>query len=126
MQIELACHHIDATPALRRHVEEKAAHLRRIFDGISTFHVSLHVEKSEVVAEFVANVSHGPPVVAKAAGKTAHAAVDVASDKVEVQLRRHKEKIRDHRGRDHAEQPESSPGPVEEENDRWETSATSE
>ena len=103
MQIELACHHIDATPALRRHVEEKAAHLRRIFDGISTFHVSLHVEKSEVVAEFVANVSHGPPVVAKAAGKTAHAAVDVASDKVEVQLRRHKEKIRDHRGRDHAQ-----------------------
>ena len=98
MEIKLSGHHrVAITPGIRRHVEEEAEHLRRIFDGISTLHVIFHDQKPRYVAEFVANVSHGAPVVAKASGATVHAAIERVAEKFEAQLRRHKEKARDHR-----------------------------
>lgn len=50
-------------------------------------------------AEIVLTLSYGAPLVARARGENFRAAIDVAADKVERQLRRHKEKLRDRRSR---------------------------
>jgi ribosomal subunit interface protein len=48
-------------------------------------------------AEIVMNVPGSPPFVARARGEGYRAAVDTAADKMERQLRRHKEKLVEHR-----------------------------
>ena len=50
-------------------------------------------------AEVVLTVPHGDPLIARAHGDSFQAAIDMATDKVERQLRRHKEKLRDRRSR---------------------------
>jgi len=96
--------------------EDRAEHLIRIFDGITTIHVTVGVEKERRIAEIVANVSHGAPVVGKAVADTLGAALHEAVEHVETQLRRHKDRIRGHRG--HEPQPASAPEPADEE--EWE------
>ena len=102
MPIRVFAHHMELTEDTRRHVTERAEHIRRIFDGISTVHVTLDAEKERRTAEVVANVSHGAPVVSRHTAVTVTEAVDEAFRKVEAQLRKHKDKIRDHRVREPA------------------------
>jgi putative sigma-54 modulation protein len=85
---------------LRGYVEHIADRLRHFFDGITSLHLSLRAEKERRVAELVVNVSHGAPVVAKATTNNLYAAIHMAAEKVETQLRKHKDKIRDHRPRE--------------------------
>jgi len=106
-------HHVELTPELRGRVTEKAEHLRRIFDGIVTVHVTLDAEKERRMVEIVANVSHGAPVVTRVTTQDFHEAIDLAFTKIEAQLRKHKDKLRDRRVR-HPEAAEASPAASEE------------
>lgn len=127
MQIELSGHHqVVIADELRQRVQEKAEHLDRIFNGITTLHVAFHVEREQRIAEVVANVSHGAPVVAKVAAATLLDALEGAAEKIEVQLRRHKEKVRDHRVREARAEAPSPEEPEGEEGDSWETNPTTE
>jgi putative sigma-54 modulation protein len=118
-------HHVTITDGVRSHIQEKADHLARIFDGFTTLHVAFDLDSGDTVAEFTANLSHGAPVVAKGKAATLHAAIELAADKVAAQLRRHKEKVRDRRTRpSKATPPPEAPG--EEESDTWETNEPAE
>ena len=117
MPIRVFAHHIEISDETRRYVTEKAQHLRRIFDGMITVRVTLEAEKQRRVAEIVANVSHGPPVVTRVTKQTLAEAIDLAFDKIEAQLRKHKDKLRNHhRVREHAAT-EPSPSTPEEASD---------
>ena len=98
MPIRVFAHHMELTDEIRHHVTERAEHIRRIFDGIITVHVTLEAEKERRSVEVVANVSHGSPVVSRATTQSLTEAVDLAFHKIEAQLRKHKDKLRDHRG----------------------------
>jgi len=126
VQVEISGHHhVPITEGVRSHIEEKADHLARIFDGFTTLHVAIDTDSGDQVAEFTANLSHGGPLVAKAKAGTLHAAIEQAADKVAAQLRRHKEKVRDRRVRPSKATP--SPETLgEEESDTWETSEPAE
>jgi len=99
--IQVFANHMHLGDEARQRVVEKAEHIRRIFDGVLTVHVTLDAEKERRVAEIVANVSHGAPVVARVTTQNLNEAVDLAFDKVEAQLRKHKDRIRDRRPREH-------------------------
>ncbi|MFW6161918.1 MAG: ribosome hibernation-promoting factor, HPF/YfiA family [Planctomycetota bacterium] len=99
MQIDIAAHHMDVTEPIRELIQERAEHLLRFFDGVATIHVTLTAEKERRIAEVVANISHGPPAIGKAVTEDVRTAIHDACEKVETQLRRHKDKIRDHRDR---------------------------
>jgi len=96
--IQVFAHHIEIDEETRRRVVEKAQHIRRIFDGVVTIHVNLDAEKERRCAEIVANVSHGAPVIARVTTQNLNEAIDLAFDKTEAQLRKHKDRVRDHRG----------------------------
>ncbi|MFP4056101.1 MAG: ribosome hibernation-promoting factor, HPF/YfiA family [Candidatus Brocadiia bacterium] len=106
MQIELSAHHLEVTDELRGYVQHLADRLEHFFDGVLCLHVTLQAEKERRIAELVANVSHGPAVVAKVSTDNAYASLHKAADKVEAQLRKHKDKIRDH----HHRGPQAAPG----------------
>jgi len=113
LRVEIAAHNAHISGGLRELIHDRAEHLIHIFDGITTIRVTVEVEKERRLAEIVANVSHGTPVVGKGAADTLGAAFREAVEHVETQLRRHKDRIRDHRGR--GPQPASAPEPADEE-----------
>ncbi len=97
MQIDLTGHHIDITPALREYVDSKMQRLERHFDRVADTHVVLSVEKLRHKAEATLQIS-GATVHADATDEDMYAAIDALADKLDRQIKRHKEKISDHRG----------------------------
>lgn len=95
MQMNVTGHHMDITPALRSYVENKFERLERHFDQITNVHVILSVEKERQKAEATLNVTRGD-VYADAEHENMYAAIDNLVDKLDRQLKKHKEKLTDH------------------------------
>ena len=95
MQINLSGQHVDVTRSLRRYVESKLRRLERHFDNVTSVHVVLKTEKQSQRAEATVHVPRGQ-LFAEAAGDEMFAAIDLLADKLDRQIRRHKEKITDH------------------------------
>lgn len=99
MQINLTGHHVDVTPALRGYVRDKFQRLERHFDNVTDVHVILTVEKLRHKAEADMHVS-GNHLYADAIQGDMYAAIDMLADKLDRQLKKHKEKLTDHHARD--------------------------
>lgn len=97
MQINLSGHHVDVTPALRDYVTNKFQRLERHFDHVTNAHVVLSIEKLQQKAEATLHIS-GANVFADAIDADMYAAIDALADKLDRQIKRHKEKRSDHRG----------------------------
>jgi putative sigma-54 modulation protein len=95
MQMSVSGHHMDITPALRSYVENKFERLERHFDQITNVHVILSVEKERQKAEATINVARGD-LFADAEHENMYAAIDGLVDKLDRQLKKHKEKLSDH------------------------------
>lgn len=95
MQTDLTGHHIDITPALRDYVNEKMERIARHFDNVTHCHVVLSVEKTRHKAEATINLS-GSDLHADAVQDDMYAAIDALVDKLDRQIKRHKEKVTDH------------------------------
>lgn len=94
MQINISGHHVDVTDALRDYVNSKFDRLSRHFDHITNAHVTLTVEKLRQRADATVHVS-GAEVVASSEDEDMYAAIDALADKLDRQLIKHKEKIKD-------------------------------
>lgn len=95
MQIDLTGHHVDITSALRNYVHDKLARLERHFDHVLNAHVVLTVEKMRHKAEASMSVS-GSKLFADAVEDDMYAAIDILADKLDRQVIKHKEKLKDH------------------------------
>jgi putative sigma-54 modulation protein len=96
MQINLTGHHVDITNALRSYVDTKFERLERHFDHVTNVHVVLTVEKLRQKAE--ANLHlNGANVFADATHEDMYAAIDSLVDKLDRQVKKHKEKMTNHR-----------------------------
>ena len=102
MQIQITGRHLEVTSALKQYVEDKLNKLGNHFDHIIAMRVILSVEKGKQVAEAVVNVP-GNEFVAKSDSPDMYAAIDILKDKLDAQVRKHKQKLREHR----AERPEA-------------------
>ncbi|OOG27819.1 ribosomal subunit interface protein [Thioalkalivibrio denitrificans] len=95
MHINLTGHHVDLTPALRDYVNEKFERLERHFDNVIDVHVILTVEKLVQKAEATMQVT-GNSLFADASHQDMYAAIDALVDKLDRQVVKHKEKLKDH------------------------------
>jgi putative sigma-54 modulation protein len=95
MQINLSGHHVDITTPLREYVNSKMERLERHFDHVTDIHVVLGVEKLRHKAEATMHISGGN-IFADAVEENMYAAIDALVDKLDRQLKKHKEKITDH------------------------------
>lgn len=101
MQLTVTGHHIDVTAALRDYVQTKLGRLERYFDNLTDIHCVLTVEKLLQKAEATINLSGGT-IHADAAHEDMYAAIDALVDKLERQVKKHKEKLTDHHAREAA------------------------
>ena len=95
MQITLTGNHVDVTPALRDYVQAKFDRIERHFDHVTDIHVILSVEKQRNKAEATVHVT-GASLYADAEHEDMYAALDLMADKLDRQVKKHKEKLTDH------------------------------
>ena len=95
MQINLTGHHVELTPPLHDYVNNKMEKLERHFDHVTDIHVVLSVEKLRHKAEATMHVSGGT-LYADAVQEDMYAAIDSLTDKLDRQVKKHKEKLTDH------------------------------
>ncbi len=99
MQLNVSGHHVEVTDSLRGYVESKIDRLERHFDLVSDVHCILSVEKLRHKAEAKVNVSGGT-IFADTTDEDMYAAIDGLVDKLDRQVRKHKEKMVDHHARE--------------------------
>ena len=95
MQINITGQQMDVTPALRDYIESKLERLERHFDQMTNVHVILSVEKERQKAEATISVTRGE-LFADTEQESMYAAIDDLMDKLDRQLKKHKEKMTDH------------------------------
>ncbi|MFA7388127.1 MAG: ribosome-associated translation inhibitor RaiA [Thiohalobacteraceae bacterium] len=95
MQIILSGHHVEITDALRQYVNAKMERLERHFDNVTDIHVVLSVEKLRQKADANLLLS-GTKLFADATDEDMYAAIDALVDKLDRQVKKHKEKTTDH------------------------------
>ncbi len=94
MQVMVRGKHIDVTPGLRTHVEERVGKLGRYLDRIQTVEVTLVCQKNWQQAEI--NL-HSDLVELRAQERSLdmYESIDLVAKKMEKQARRFKEKLKD-------------------------------
>ncbi len=95
MQINLTGHHIEITDSLRDYVNEKLARLERHFDKVSNTHVILTVENVRHKAEATVHMS-GHDIFAESTEDDMYVAIDRLAEKLDRQVKKHKEKLKNH------------------------------
>lgn len=97
MNITVTFRHVDPTPALRQHAEEKLRRLKKYLHRPVDAHVILSVTKERHTAEVTLNADH-ESMFAKEVTHDLYSAIDLAVNKLEHQAQRVKEKREDHKG----------------------------
>ena len=95
MNLTISGHHLDVTPAIREHVEEKFAPIERHGDHITRADVTLVVEKHHHKAEANIHVA-GADLFASSASDDMYTAIDSLAEKLDRQVIKQKEKRRGH------------------------------
>ncbi len=95
MEIAVSARHMQLTEPIRQYVEEKSGKLPRYFDRVTEISVVMDkAENDNMELEMVVAAEHTDPFVVKVTGPDLYALVDEATDKMERQLSRHKDKLR--------------------------------
>lgn len=102
MQINISARHGHLSPATQAKITEKVEPVRKFFDRITAIHVTVDLEhRDSPTVELVVSAEHHEDFVAVETADSALAALDGVVDKIENQLRKHKEKVKEHRATAH-------------------------
>ena len=96
MHINFTGHTVELTPAIRSYTEDKFEKLQHHFDRITSINVIFDVEKLIQKAEATILVPKAE-IYASSESQDLYAAIDSLVDKLDRQLIKHKEKMKDHR-----------------------------
>jgi len=92
VQISVTGRHMEITDPMRTYAEEKVGKLTRYYDRIERVEVIFDIESTRQCVEMVVRADHKNTFVAQADAQDLYEAMDLALDKMERQLNRHKEK----------------------------------
>ncbi len=100
MNLTISGHHLEITPAIRSHVENKLNRMKRNFDNVIDISVLLAVDnnsdkETRQRAEIKLNMS-GKTIHVESVAQDIYAAVDLLMDKLDRQIVKHKTKSKDH------------------------------
>jgi putative sigma-54 modulation protein len=96
MQITTTFRHLDPSDALKSYAEEKLDRVNKYIDEPVVAQVFMTVEKIRHCAE-VTITAKGITIKASEETNDMYSAIDAVVDKIERQLRRYKERIKDHK-----------------------------
>lgn len=98
MEIMVTGRHMDVTDEVREYVLGKAGKLTKFYDRIHEIEVILDHESEEFSAEIIVRADHKHTFVASGTGPDIVGLVDGIAEKLEKQLKKLKEKRRNHKG----------------------------
>ncbi|MBI4559906.1 MAG: ribosome-associated translation inhibitor RaiA [Candidatus Hydrogenedentes bacterium] len=112
MRLTIAGRHMEMTDALKSHVEKYLEKLRGHFDRVIDADVVLSVEKHRHIAEITLH-ANGFRIHGRESSDDMYASVDSVIDKLDKQIRKHKDRLGQHQSRKAAELREFRPETVE-------------
>jgi putative sigma-54 modulation protein len=96
MQITVSGHQVVVTSALRDYAENKLGRIVRHFEQLHDASVVLTIEKLFQKAEATLHCATSKTIHADATGADLYAAIDGLADKLDRQVKKHKEKLQNH------------------------------
>jgi putative sigma-54 modulation protein len=96
MRVMITGRHVEVTAALRRYIETRMKRLERYGAKLGTVQVVLGVEKYRHTSEVILNLN-GAVIQAKTSTKDLYASIDQLLDKISSRVRKHKEKLVNHK-----------------------------
>ncbi len=94
--IQITALHIELTEAIKDHVNNKFQRLERHFHQISHTHVTLTVDKKfQQIAKATMHLAGGKDIIASCTSQNLYASIDLLIDKLDEQIKKHKEKMKD-------------------------------
>ena len=98
MQLSVTFRHMDATCALKDYAKEKVERITKYFPDPIKAHVVLSCDRGyHHVADIVITLHNGIVIKGEESTEDMYSSIDLVMAKIERQVRRYKEKIRDHR-----------------------------
>ena len=97
MNVKITARHFKAHDSIKQHIEAGVAGLTKFYDGIISAEAILSYEKAQnsiKIAEIIIGV-HGKTLTAMAKSEEFEKSVDIATQKLETQLKKYKSKLRD-------------------------------
>ncbi|MFQ5825229.1 MAG: ribosome hibernation-promoting factor, HPF/YfiA family [bacterium] len=95
MRINFTARHFKASERLKEYAEKKVQRLKKYYDGIIDCEIILDYEKLKQIAEIAIKV-FGQRLVAIEKSEDIYKSIDLAVDKLERQVKKFKEKLREH------------------------------
>lgn len=112
MQINITGRHFEISDAIRDYATEKAEKLQRFYNGITGADVLLKGEDRTFHCEMILHMDNKNTAVVDVKHDSMYAAIDLAVDKAQRQVRKHKEKRKDHHPEEAAPSPSTGSGPI--------------
>ena len=98
VQINVSARHGHLSPASQSKITAKVSRLKRYFNQLTALNVTVDLVNASLPAvEIVASAEHFHDLVSHELSSHLWRSVDGAVQKLEQQLRKHKEKVRDHK-----------------------------
>ncbi|MEA2108843.1 MAG: ribosome-associated translation inhibitor RaiA [Pseudomonadota bacterium] len=103
MNINVVFRHMETTEALKQYAIDKVSKIKKYIDAPIEIHVTLSVEKFRHIAEVSFNIN-GFVVKGQEETEDMYAAIDMVMDKIERQVRKYKDRLKNKRGAGSAEE----------------------
>ena len=116
MQVNVSSRHTSISPDLKDYAIDRMEQLGKYSEHITNVDIIIDQEKDNHKVEVVAHVGHGSTLIAKHTGEMLSAVVDATLDKLERQVRKLKDRKRQHRPHHGVMQPQE---PREEEEEEF-------
>ena len=94
MHVLVSSRHMDLSPTLKTHAEQKAGKLLQYFDRIQEIEVIIDHVKDEIGVEIIVNAEHKKEFVAHCQHADAYTCVNNCVEKLERQVSEHKKTLR--------------------------------
>lgn len=111
VQINISARHGHLSAATQQRISEKVERVRKYYDRVSAIAVTVDLEHADQpTVELVVSAEHHEDFVAADTAASLITALDGAVHKVEMQIRKHKEKLTDRRATPHKHIDVATPG----------------
>ncbi|HJZ86410.1 MAG TPA: ribosome-associated translation inhibitor RaiA [Polyangia bacterium] len=98
MNLSVTFRHMEATDAIRDYAREKLEKIRKYFPDPITAHVVLQAERGyQHLVDVVITLHNGIVLKGREATEDMYSSIDLVMAKIERQVRRYKDRIRDHK-----------------------------
>jgi putative sigma-54 modulation protein len=94
MTVRVTARHFELTDGIKQHIENRSRHFERFVQNIVDLRWTLDIDKHRNIAEASALV-HGVTLTGHAEAADLRSAIDDAAEKMEAQLRKYKDRIKE-------------------------------